>query len=77
MLNTQCKLKSENIEQVVWLPAHPKLRAGVHVTLKDTEDPTRVWQVVETYSSCEKSDLKTTFTNNIDSTKVKKIIREI
>lgn len=52
---TQCRLKSDTLEQTTWLPSHPKLRAGMHVTLKDSEDPTRVWLVVETYSTESKN----------------------
>ena len=40
----QCNLKSSNSVMTAWLEAD-KVRAGIKVTLKDSQDPARWWLI--------------------------------
>lgn len=40
----QCTLRSGNTETVAWIEEHGA-RVGNRVTLKDTEDPEKIWTV--------------------------------
>jgi hypothetical protein len=55
----QCKLKSGNEHMVTCLPDEPKLKVGVKVSLKDSENP-KQWWLVESMGNIalEKDDIK-------------------
>ena len=46
----QFKLQSDGIEMVCWLKHAPILTVGRQITLKDSDDPTRLWTIVERYA---------------------------
>mgnify|MGYP001578006266 CR=1 FL=1 len=42
----QCKLASKDSTMIAWLDSRPDLAVGKWVTLKDSEDPARRWEVL-------------------------------
>jgi hypothetical protein len=45
----QCVLKSENFETVAWIPERGA-KVGYQVTLKDSDEPLRLWTVLSASS---------------------------
>lgn len=61
----QCQLESGTSRLVAQLPWEKRLRKGVQVTLKDSEDPTRRWTVAHVGHPIPRSDIKVGWNNNI------------
>lgn len=45
----QCRIRSGKLRDVVWLDRDPKV--GMSVTLKDSDDPDRLWYIEEVYQT--------------------------
>ena len=64
----QCRIRSGKLKDIVWLDKDPK--EGMYVTLKDSDDPERLWFIEEVFSTEKtKSELDKyshrTYHNNI------------
>ena len=54
----QCHVRSGESQQTVWLEAE-KVKEGIKVTLKDSDEPKRWWTIVRVYETAlEKSEIK-------------------
>lgn len=54
----QCLLKSDKSIMTVWLDAD-KVKLGIKVTLKTSEDPSKWWKIIAVYSGeFEQADVK-------------------
>jgi hypothetical protein len=61
----QCHLEDGTSRMVAALPWERGLRKGVRVTLKDAEDPERLWTVAHVGAPMPRSRFKTDWHNNI------------
>lgn len=59
----QCKLQSGTKQMVSWL--EPKIKVGDVVTLKDSDDPTRRWDVLSVGEPRDRSEIHRGWHNNI------------
>lgn len=61
----QCQLSSGNSRLVCNLPMDSRLKVGVKVTLKDSEDPDQYWTVDHIGQPVRKHSIKRLWNNNI------------
>lgn len=53
-------------EQTVWVDDRPDLKLGVYITLKNSEDPERLWKVTNiSEMSIQSYDINRGWNNNI------------
>lgn len=55
----QCRLASNGTITTAWLPDDKRLAVGKNVTLKDSDDPARLWEILYMGESHERKDIKT------------------
>jgi hypothetical protein len=53
----QTILKSGDTQQVAWIDNDPRVRVGVQVTLKDSDEPERLWKVTAMGAIADKTDI--------------------
>lgn len=46
MMVAQVGLRSDTTTRTCWVPVRPNLRVGVSITLKNSDEPDRLWEVV-------------------------------
>lgn len=54
----QCNLKSEEATLITWLSNEKKFKVGDFVTLKDSDEPKRIWKVLSKGKAHPRSDIK-------------------
>ena len=59
----QCKLQSENQILITWLSNDIEFEVGNFVTLKDTDEPKRLWKVITKGKGHPRSDVKQKWTS--------------
>ncbi len=69
----QCRLVSKNAVMIVWLSDEKKFKVGDSVTLKDSDEPNRLWKVTSKGKGHPRSDIKRVWNNDLkrDSTRKK------
>ena len=58
----QCHLKSDTKETVAWL--EPKIKVGNQITLKDSDEPERLWEFLSIGEPRDKTDIHRGWNNN-------------
>ncbi len=53
----QTILTSDNARQVAWIDNDPRVRIGCQVTLKDSDEPARLWKVTAMGAIADKDDI--------------------